>query len=201
MSPHGRPKGEFPLGGTARSAKGARINRRGWLVSGVAVAAGAAGVGGAWWRVKPGSEKAAAGAPATNIWDLRFDQPSGGELVLANYLGKPLLLNFWATWCPPCVTEMPLLDRFHGQQRGRGWQVVGLAVDSPTPVREFLAKQPMGFAIGLAGLNGVELARALGNSSGALPFSVVFDRKGKAVRTKLGSVTEPDLADWVRALA
>jgi hypothetical protein len=68
-------------------------------------------------------------------------------------------------------------------------------------VREFLARQPMGFPIGLAGLNGIELARSLGNTSGALPFSVVFDRRGKAVRTKLGSIQEKDLADWVRALA
>ena len=135
-----------------------RVSRRGWLVGGVAVAAGAAGAGGAWWRSEGRSARnpAAAAAAATasaDLWTLRFDQPSGGELVLANLRGKPLLLNFWATWCPPCVTEMPLLNRFHAQQQARGWQVVGLAVDSPTPVREFLAKQPMDFAIGLAGFN------------------------------------------------
>ncbi len=171
------------------------MKRRGWLVGGVAAAAAAAGLG-AWWRTANNS----AGAPATDVWALRFDRPGGGELVLAELRGQPLLLNFWATWCPPCVTEMPLLNRFHAQQRARGWQVVGLAVDGPTPVREFLARQPMDFAIGLAGLNGIELARSLGNSSGALPFSVVFDRGGKPVRTKLGSVHEPELADWVRSL-
>ena len=172
----------------------------------VAVAAGAAGMGGAWWRSRRRAAEPAASpvgtAPSSgpDIWTLRFDQPGGGEVVLANLRGKPLLLNFWATWCPPCVTEMPLLNRFHAQQQARGWQVVGLAVDSPTPVREFLARQPMGFAIGLAGLNGVDLARSLGNASGALPFSVVFDRQGKAIRTKLGSLAEADLADWVDAI-
>ena len=139
--------------------------------------------------------------PATDVWSLRFDQPGGGELVLSNLKGQPLLLNFWATWCPPCVTEMPLLDRFQAEQKSRGWQVVGLAVDSPTPVREFLARLPVGFAIGLAGLGGIELARSLGNPSGALPFSVVFDRQGKAFRTKLGSLHDKDLVDWVNALA
>lgn len=182
------------------------MSRRAVLMAGVAGAAAAAGVGVAWWRERrhesgPG-RVAAAPAPTTasDLWAQRFDQPSGGELVLANFKGQAVLLNFWATWCPPCVTEMPLLDRFHAAQRARGWHVVGLAVDSPTPVREFLARQPMGFPIGLAGLNGIELARSLGNSSGALPFSVVFDRQGKAVRTKLGSVHESDLAEWVKAL-
>ena len=174
------------------------MNRRHWVVGGVAIAAV---VSGAWWRSRPPNpEIAAAQTPPIDLWALRFDQPGGGELVLADVRGKPLLLNFWATWCPPCVTEMPLLDQFYTEQRGRGWQVVGLAVDGPTPVREFLARQPMGFAIGLAGLNGIALARGLGNSSGALPFSVVFDRAGKAVRTKLGAIHAQDLADWVSAV-
>ncbi|KNZ31051.1 MAG: redoxin [Methylibium sp. NZG] len=180
------------------------MNRRTAIVAAVAAVAGAAGVGGAWWREhrRDGERPSAATAPTAvaDFWTQRFDQPAGGELVLANFKGQALLLNFWATWCPPCVTEMPLLDRFHAEQRPRGWQVVGLAVDSPTPVRQFLARQPMGFPIGLAGLNGIELARSLGNPSGALPFSVVFDRSGQPVRTKLGSVHESDLADWVSAL-
>jgi thiol-disulfide isomerase/thioredoxin len=176
------------------------MNRRSLLMGGVAAAAMAAGLGGSWWRSRPAGNGNIAPTGAADLWSLRFDQPDGGELVLANFRGKPLLVNFWATWCPPCVTEMPLLDQFQAQHRARGWHVIGLAVDSPTPVREFLTRQPMGFAIGLAGLNGVELARSLGNATGALPFSVVFDRNGAQLHTKLGMVKEQDLADWVRAL-
>mgnify|MGYP001341670999 CR=1 FL=1 len=166
------------------------MKRRGLLWGGVAAAAGAAGAGTAWWRSR------AAGDVDPAVWTLRFEQPGGGELALASLRGQPLLLNFWATWCPPCVTEMPLLDRFHRDNSAQGWQVVGLAVDSPTPVREFLARRPMGFRIGLAGLEGVDLSRGLGNTSGALPFSVVFDRSGALRHRKLGSVHPEDLERW-----
>ena len=167
------------------------MNRRLALMSGAAVAAGVAGAGAAWWR----SRNAAAGGSAS-IWPLHFETPTGDRLVLADLRGKPLLLNFWATWCPPCVSELPLLDRFHHEQRAAGWQVVGLAVDNLGPVREFLGKHPVGFAIGLAGVEGVELSRTMGNAGGALPFSVVFDRAGQVVQRKLGVINPDDLTRW-----
>ena len=89
-----------------------------------------------------------------------------------------------------------MLDAFLQQHRLRGWQVLGLAVDGPVPVRDFLAKMSVSFPVGLAGLSGIELARSLGNDSGGLPFSIVFDGRGAAVRRRLGSLTQEDLAAW-----
>jgi thiol-disulfide isomerase/thioredoxin len=134
--------------------------------------------------------------PEAAFWALRFERPEGGELLLSSLRGQPLLLNFWATWCRPCVVEMPLLDKFHRAQQARGLRVLGLAVDSPTPVRAFLAQRGVSFPIGLAGLDGVELARSLGNASGALPFSVLFDGAGRAVAHKLGALHPEDLDGW-----
>jgi len=168
------------------------MNRRLALLAGTAVAAGAAGAGVAWWRTRIDS-----GGDGAAIWPMRFDQPDGSHLTLASLRGKPLLLNFWATWCPPCVSELPLLDRFYREQQARGWQVVGLAVDNLAPVREFLTKRPVSFAVGLAGLEGVALSRSLGNTGGALPFSVVFDRRGGVVQRKLGVIHPEDLQRWV----
>ena len=111
------------------------------------------------------------------------------------------MLNFWATWCPPCVSEMPLLDKFQADTASQGWQVAGLAVDNLAPVNEFLAKRPVHYAIGLAGTGGIDLARSLGNSGGALPFSVVFDRQGRPVQHKLGQIADSDLQAWVRQVA
>jgi thiol-disulfide isomerase/thioredoxin len=172
------------------------VNRRLALLGGVAVAAGAAGAGAARWLTRPGAADDGAA-----IWPMRFETPTGGQLSFAELRGKPLLLNFWATWCPPCVSELPLLDQFHREQHGRGWQVVGLAVDSRGPVNEFLGKRPVGFPIGLAGMEGVELARTMGNAGGALPFTVVFDRSGEAKARKLGIIKQDDLTLWATTMA
>ena len=107
---------------------------------------------------------------ADRLWSLSFDAPSGETLHLASFRGRPLVVNFWASWCAPCVKEMPQINRFYREFRSLGWQVVGLAVDGPTPVREFLDKVPVSFPIGLAGFEGTELSKSLGNLAGGLPF-------------------------------
>jgi thiol-disulfide isomerase/thioredoxin len=172
------------------------MKRRTALLSSVAAIATVAGIGAALWRTR----QSAASTVGTDIWSMRFDAPQGGPLELAASRGNPMLLNFWATWCPPCVSELPLLDRFHREHQLDGWQVVGLAIDNREPVIEFLGRRPVGFPIGLAGTGGVELARALGNVGGGLPFTVVFDRSGKAVERKLGVLRPEDLQRWVALL-
>ena len=162
------------------------------LGAGVAVAAAAAGIAG-WRLTGDRSEPAPAG-----FWDLRFERPEGGSLALAELRGGPLLLNFWATWCAPCITELPLLDAFAKQQAAAGWKLVGLAVDAPTPVRRFVKERPLSFPVGLAGLEGTDLGKALGNHQGGLPFSVLFDRQGRIADRKLGALHPPDLERWAK---
>lgn len=175
--------------------------RRTALIVGVGAAAALAGAGLAWRR-QPAQSAQSAPPPAAAdpalaaLWALRLERPEGGELVLAGLRGKPLLINFWATWCPPCVKEMPELDRFHQAWAPKGWQVLGLAIDGPTPVRNFLAKVKVGFPIGLAGLDGTELVRSLGNASGGLPFSVLVGANGQVLQRKLGETNFDELSRW-----
>jgi thiol-disulfide isomerase/thioredoxin len=177
------------------------MNRRGVLIGGVVAVAAGAGIASSLWRSrKKADAQTAESAGAPDIWTLAFDTPDGGRIQMASFHGKPLLVNFWASWCPPCVSELPLVDRFSREQKTNGWGVVGLAVDTLEPVRSFLAKAPVGMPIALAGMEGVGLSRALGNASGALPFSVVFDGAGVPVRKKLGILTPEDLASWVAAV-
>jgi thiol-disulfide isomerase/thioredoxin len=173
------------------------MNRRQVALLGV-IGAAAAGGGMAWsWR--HASSRFEEGEAA--LWDLSFEQPDGRTLVLAALRGQPLLLNFWATWCVPCIKEMPMLDRFYRDKRASGWTVVGLAVDSAQPVREYLARLPITFPIGLAGMGGVDLSGKLGNTQGGLPFTVVFDRQGKAIGRRVGALEPSHLQRWERELA
>ena len=134
--------------------------------------------------------------PPAAFWSRSWEAPDGRPLAAADLRGSPLLVNFWATWCPPCIEELPLLEQFYQSRRAQGWQLLGLAIDQPSAVRAFLARRPLSFPIGLAGLGGTELSRELGNSNGGLPFSVLFDRAGRLVERKLGRLHAEDLARW-----
>lgn len=160
---------------------------------GVGLAAAAAGAGVAWWRLRP-----EAPAPQANqaFWLQRFDQPDGAELTMRAFEGRPLLVNFWATWCPPCVEELPMLEAFWREHGPKGLQIVALAIDQPSAVRRFLERQPLSFPVGLAGLDGTQLAKSLGNTAGGLPFSVFFAKDGSIYQQKLGQLKQDDLDRW-----
>ena len=163
-----------------------------------ATAAGAAllGVGTAWW-LNPSSQDlahtAAAEGPVEGLWSMQWDKPQGGKLAMQSFRGRPVLLNFWATWCPPCVEELPLINDFYRLNKAKGWQVLGLAIDKPAAVLGFLKKIPLDFPIGMAGLVGADLGRGLGNATGGLPFTVVLGAEGAVLYRKMGRLLAEDL--------
>ncbi len=170
-----------------------KLSRRHALYAGVATVAAAAGVGVALRR--HASEAVTPDALQT-VWTSEFDTPEGKILKLADFRGKPLVLNFWATWCPPCVEEMPLLDAFFRQNVSKGWQVIGLAIDQPSLVKRFMGQFPVDYPIALGGMNGSELGRLLGNAQGGLPFTVVFDAAGNVKVQKLGKLSADEIKSW-----
>lgn len=181
------------------------MKRRGLVIGGAAgVAAAAAGV--VWQRLAEQrrlDEQAAVDRDTAGFWTLSFptpDEAAPRPLATAAFRGQPLLVNFWGTWCPPCVKEMPELDRFAREHAAQGWRVLGLAVDNPRAVREFLKRTPVTYAIAMAGFDGSELARKLGNTQSGLPFTVAFDRRGRIAKTKAGETTAAELAGWAREI-
>ena len=181
------------------------LQRRHILTVGVAAAAALAGAGAAYWQDKQvaSSEPAAPYKPASgdlnDLWQMQFDTPDGSKLAMQSLKGKPLLINFWATWCPPCVEELPLLERFYSQNKAKSVQIVGLAADKPDAVRTFLKKLPLTFPIGITDLSGIALSKSWGNLAGGLPFSVMLAADGRVLQRKMGKLSEDDLKIWLAA--
>ena len=169
-------------------------NRRSILYAGVALGAAAVGAGVAWQRQVATRLSAEV---LSQLWAAEFETPSGETLSMQALQGRALVINFWATWCTPCIEEMPLIDAFFRQNDSKGWQVVGLAIDQPSRVRQFLSQFPVAYPIGLAGLNGTELSKLLGNDVGGLPFTVVLDAKGGLIQRHMGKLTPNDINKWV----
>ena len=177
------------------------MTRRQMLLGAVGAGAALAGAGLAWWQIRPHGTTAKDTAPSSvqdPFWQQSFDTPDGGSLAIASLAGKPLLVNFWATWCPPCIEELPLIDRFYQENKIKNWQVLRLAVDQPSAVRKWLQAKPLSFPVAMAGLTGTELSKSLGNLAGGLPFSAVFGISGELLHRKTGKVSADDLALWAQ---
>jgi thiol-disulfide isomerase/thioredoxin len=183
------------------------MNRRGW---GLGIALGAVALGGgAWLRSRGvplaplpeadaavGSGNAHAANPVLMPIPTPLTTLDGRILTAADIGGRAVVLNFWAPWCPPCVHEMPELDRFSRSAAGKNTLVIGLAIDEKPAVEKFVAAHPVGFPIVVLGYPGLSWVRQLGNDSQALPFSVVFDRSQHVAQRKAGPTTATELSGW-----
>ncbi|RMX18104.1 TlpA family protein disulfide reductase [Vandammella animalimorsus] len=171
------------------------LGRRQWLLwGGGALALAAAGAGGYWGWLRQRHSAAEAA-----LWSIALPRLDGRQLALRDYQGRPLLLNFWATWCAPCVQELPLLNQW--QRQRPDWAVVGVAVDTLPNVQRFAQRMALDFPIGIAGGGqGMALARALGGTGG-LPLTVLADAQGQIRARKLGQIEPADLQHWQSLLA
>jgi peroxiredoxin len=117
---------------------------------------------------------------------LSMKDSGGKQRKMSEWQGKTLLLNFWATWCPPCVSEMPELVALQNDWGSKNLQVVGIGIDSPSNIREFAEKHQITYPLLLGGLEGSELSRQFGNQSGGLPFTILIGPDGSVRQTYMG---------------
>lgn len=130
-----------------------------------------------------------------------FPDLSGKSRRLAEWQGRAILVNFWATWCEPCREEIPLLMAARHKYSPGGVEIVGIAVDNGAKVAQFSTSLAISYPILLAEAEGLDLMRQLGNSSGGLPYTVVADRRGALVLRKLGALKQEDLDSILGPLA
>ncbi|MGQ4661134.1 redoxin family protein [Lysobacter sp. F6437] len=121
----------------------------------------------------------------------------GRQVTLpAAHAGRPLLVNFWASWCGPCIQEMPELDRFAASQAADGVQVVGIALDDVEAVRAFLQHTPVRYPILLDAPGPRDSGVQLGNPKGVLPFTALIDAEGRLVKQKIGPFEHGEIDGW-----
>jgi peroxiredoxin len=187
------------------------VNRALWLIALVAVLAGAGG----WFaamKLAGGPEQAvnsAGGGPQTPAPedllgqrrpDFSHRDPAGQPVSAADFDGNALLVNFWATWCTPCVEEMPMLSELQHEFGPLGLQVVGIALDDAERAAAFAAELGLSYPVLVGGPDVVITGRRYGNRSGMLPFSVLTDRQGTVRWSHLGALDREDLTHQLESL-
>ncbi|GAB3440962.1 TlpA family protein disulfide reductase [Massilia solisilvae] len=124
----------------------------------------------------------------TNLFAQSLNDAGGKPQALSQWQGKPLLVNFWAPWCAPCVREMPELDALAKEMKAKQVNVIGIGIDSPANIAAFAARLKISYPLYVAGMGGTDLAREFGNEAGGLPYTVLIGADGQVKKTYLGSL-------------
>lgn len=169
--------------------------RRAVLLAATAAAALTLGAGVALWRETRSRQTAGTDA----LFVLTLDDADGQPQRLAKWRGTHLVLNFWATWCAPCVEEMPMLNRMRNAYLNRGVEIVGIGIDSADRIRAFRDRLGIDLPLLVAGAEGSQLARGLGNTAGVLPFTLLVSPAGVIERSHVGQIQEGELRAWLSA--
>ncbi|CAH2933306.1 MAG: Cytochrome c-type biogenesis protein ResA [uncultured Paraburkholderia sp.] len=167
-----------------------------WLNGNANSGRGNDGVG----EVAPAAQPASKESAVAQLWAAPVTTADGKPESLTVLKGRPIVVNFWASWCGPCVEEMPALSQLQRDYAKKGIQFVGLGVDSEKNVQTFLQKVKVAYPVYVTGFGDADLARAFGNTAGGLPFTVVIDANGNIRSTKLGQIDPKILKQTLDAL-
>ena len=145
------------------------------------------------WETGEPSTRDIRGQDATPLLGVSLPDTQGREQALAQWKGKVIVVNFWATWCVPCREEMPQFVKAQQELGGRGVQFVGIAIDQPDKIDAFAKELNLNYPALVGGYGALELSKAMGNWLGALPFTVIVDRTGRVAHTQLGPLKDADM--------
>ena len=173
------------------------------LVATVAILAATAGVltRQTTEAASPPAQSAEKDSASRKLMALELPDSKGVQQALKQWQGQVLVVNFWATWCPPCRKEIPEFGRLSQKYRDRKVQFVGISIDTPKNVVDFQAKMKVPYPLLIASPQVIALTEELGNSSQGLPFTVIYARNGSIAQVKLGTLSETELDARLAALS
>ena len=173
------------------------MNRPAALAGLAAIALTALAAGYYFGRGAPAPEVRPA-RPASQVPGLRpvftLADATGTPRSITEWDGRALVINFWATWCPPCRREIPLLNALQAEYAPRGFEVIGVAVDFRDDVVAYMQDTPIGYPVLIGEQDGLDAARAFGMETAGFPFTIFTDRGGRIVTVHVGELHRPEAA-------
>jgi len=125
---------------------------------------------------------------------------AGQSHNIREWHGKILVINFWATWCPPCLKEIPEFISLQQTYAEKNLTVIGIAMDDREAVSQFIANKPVNYPILMTKEDGIALTRKLGNLADAIPYTIIVDPKGQIIYRHPGELTKQQLLDAITPL-
>ncbi|MBR7799349.1 TlpA family protein disulfide reductase [Undibacterium fentianense] len=136
---------------------------------------------------------------AKQFFSLTLNDLEAKPQPMKQWQGKFLVVNFWATWCKPCVEEMPELKQLQADLKNNNVQLIGMGIDTPSNMQEFAKKYQISYPLYAAGMDGTSVSQQMGNKAGGLPFTALISEDGKVIKTYSGRLKMPELrADITR---
>ncbi|MDD1637578.1 MAG: TlpA family protein disulfide reductase [Methylococcaceae bacterium] len=136
----------------------------------------------------------------TTLPDFNLPDVSGNQHNISEWQGKIRVINFWATWCPPCLKEIPEFIALQEQYAAYGVQFIGIAIDDQDSVEEYLASAKINYPILIGGVSGIALAHQLGNGADAVPFTLVVNQQGQIIHQQPGEFTREKIMEVIKPL-
>ncbi len=152
------------------------------------------------WRAPVQEGEGAVAADGPDLLAASLPDLAGKVQPLAQWRGKIVVVNFWATWCAPCQQEIPDFMQVQTVLAGQGVQILGIAADDPDKVRPYAAQMKINYPVLVGEIEAMDIARQAGNVMGGLPFTVILDRKGRVVKSHVGRLTRGKLEALVKPL-
>ena len=128
-----------------------------------------------------------------------FSLPDMGGSIhpISDWQGKILIINFWATWCPPCLKEIPEFIELQREYVDQNVQFIGIAIDKPDLVEDYLSFTEINYPILIAETGGGKLSQKLGNIINAVPFTVIVNQQSQIVYNHPGELSKQKLAKLI----